>query len=121
VCPNKPVQDFPALRESIEGRDLIGSHEAAIAFDVSRKNSSQPALRFNGLGQGKPQCLRFPWGILILRSKLGQLRQAAVAHCSNAALVFLGIARQLCRFIETTKEWGQQARQSSSPRSFACL
>ena len=49
---NQPVQDFPARGEGIECSDLIGSHEAAIALDVSRKDSSQPALRFNGLGQG---------------------------------------------------------------------
>jgi hypothetical protein len=46
------VQDFPARREGIEGGDLIGLHEAAIALHISRKDSSQPAFRFNGLGQG---------------------------------------------------------------------
>ena len=49
---NQPVQDFPARGEGFEGGDLIGSHEAAIALHVSRKDSSQSALRFNGLGQG---------------------------------------------------------------------
>ena len=36
----------------IEGCDLIGSHEAAIALDVGRKDSSQPALHFNWVRQG---------------------------------------------------------------------
>jgi len=31
--------------------DLVGPHEAAIALHVSREDSSQSALRFNGLGQ----------------------------------------------------------------------
>jgi hypothetical protein len=52
MCRNQPVQDFPACRESFEGSDLIGSHEAAIALNVGSKDSSQSALRFNGLGQG---------------------------------------------------------------------
>ena len=46
------VQDFPARRKRLEGGDLIGSHEAAIALHISREDSSQSALRFNGLGQG---------------------------------------------------------------------
>jgi hypothetical protein len=49
---DQPVQDFPARGKRIEGRDLIGSHEAAIAFDVSRKDSGQPALHFKWLRQG---------------------------------------------------------------------
>ena len=49
---NQPVQDFPARGKGIEGSDLIGPHEAAIALNVSRKDSSQPALHFNGLCQG---------------------------------------------------------------------
>jgi hypothetical protein len=49
---NQPIQDFTARSEGIEGCDLIGPHEAAVALHVSCKNSSQPALRFNGLGQG---------------------------------------------------------------------
>ena len=48
----QPVQDFPACGECIKGSDLISPHEAAIALNVSREDSSQPALRFNGLGQG---------------------------------------------------------------------
>jgi hypothetical protein len=46
------VEDFPAHREGIEGSDLIGSHEAAIALNVSRKDSSQAALHFNWVRQG---------------------------------------------------------------------
>jgi hypothetical protein len=49
---NQPVEDFPARGKGIQGSDLIGSHEAAIALDVSRKYSSQSALHFNRLGQG---------------------------------------------------------------------
>jgi hypothetical protein len=49
---NQPVQDFAARGKRIEGRDLIGSHEAVIAFDVSRKDSSQPAFHFDWLRQG---------------------------------------------------------------------
>jgi hypothetical protein len=52
MARDQSVQDFPARRERIQGRYLIGSHEAAIALHVSREDSSQPALRFNGLGQG---------------------------------------------------------------------
>ena len=48
----QPVQDLPARGQGIEGGDLIGAHETAIAFDVSRKDSGQASLRFNGLGQG---------------------------------------------------------------------
>ena len=50
--PNQPVQDFPACGEGIKGSDLIGPHEAAIALHVSREDSCQAALDFNGLGQG---------------------------------------------------------------------
>ena len=49
---NLPVEDFPARRKSVQGSDLIGSHEAAIALNVSRENSSQSALHFNGVCQG---------------------------------------------------------------------
>jgi hypothetical protein len=52
VGRNQPVQDFPARGEGIEGGDLIGPHEAAVALYVSRKDSCQPALDFNWLGQG---------------------------------------------------------------------
>jgi hypothetical protein len=31
---NQPVQDFAARGKPIEGRDLIGSHEAAVALNV---------------------------------------------------------------------------------------
>ena len=53
---DQPVQDFPARCKGIKGSDLIGSHEAAIALNISREDGGQPALRFNGLGQSKPQC-----------------------------------------------------------------
>jgi hypothetical protein len=49
------IQDFPARGEGVEGSDLIGPHEAAVPFDVSRKDSDQTALRFDGLGQGYPR------------------------------------------------------------------
>jgi hypothetical protein len=49
---NQPVQDFPARRKGIEGSDLIGSHEAAVALNVSRKDGSQAALHCNRLCQG---------------------------------------------------------------------
>jgi hypothetical protein len=49
---NHSVQDFPARGKGIEGSDLIGSHEAAVALDVSCKDSSQPTLHFNRLCQG---------------------------------------------------------------------
>jgi len=68
----QPVQDLPARGQGIEGGDLIGAHETAIAFDVSRKDSGQASLRFNGLGQGKPRCLWFPLDTLILRCRPGQ-------------------------------------------------
>ena len=32
--------------------DLIGSHETAVALNVSRKDSGQAARRFDGFGQG---------------------------------------------------------------------
>ena len=49
---NQPVQDFPARAEAIERGNLIGTHEAAVALHVSREDGGQPALCFNGLGQG---------------------------------------------------------------------
>jgi len=49
---NQAVQDFSVGAEALENGDFVGSHEAAIALNVSRKDSSQPTLRFNGLGQG---------------------------------------------------------------------
>jgi hypothetical protein len=52
VARNQPVQDFAARGKGIEGRNLIDPHEAAIALNVSRKDSSQPALYFNRLRQG---------------------------------------------------------------------
>jgi hypothetical protein len=49
---DQPIQNFTARRKRIEGRDLIGPHEAAIALDVGRKDSGQPALHFDWLRQG---------------------------------------------------------------------
>jgi hypothetical protein len=49
---NQPVQDFPARGEGVKGSDFIGTHEAAIALNVSRKDSRQPAFHFNRIGQG---------------------------------------------------------------------
>ena len=51
VRSNQAVQDFPACRESFEGSDLIGTHEATIALYVSRKDSGQPALHLNWVCQ----------------------------------------------------------------------
>jgi hypothetical protein len=39
VVSYQPVQDLPACGEGIKGSDLIGSHEAAVALYVSRKDS----------------------------------------------------------------------------------
>ena len=63
---NEPVQDFPTCREGIQGSNLIGPHEAAIALHVSRKDSGQPALPFNGLGQGHPGACGFR-GVILIR------------------------------------------------------
>jgi len=52
VRPNEPIQNFPARGKGIEGADLIGPHEAAIALHISRENCSQTTLGFNGLGHG---------------------------------------------------------------------
>jgi hypothetical protein len=49
---NQAIQDFPARSEGIKGSDLVGPHEATVALNVSRKDSSQPALHCNRLGQG---------------------------------------------------------------------
>jgi hypothetical protein len=62
---NQPIQDFASRGEGMEGSHLIGSHEAAIAFNVSRKDSSQTALRFDGLSQANPGAYGFRGGILI--------------------------------------------------------
>jgi len=39
MARNQPVEYFPARSKGIEGSDLIGSHEAAIALDISGKDS----------------------------------------------------------------------------------
>jgi hypothetical protein len=49
---NQAVQDFPARGKGIEGGDLIGTHEAAIALNISRKDSSQPTLYLHWVRQG---------------------------------------------------------------------
>jgi hypothetical protein len=49
---NQSIQDFPARSEGIEGSDLIASHEAAVALDVSCKDSSQATLHFHWVRQG---------------------------------------------------------------------
>jgi hypothetical protein len=36
------------------GPDLVGSHQAAIAFNVGRKNRDQPALGINRFRQNMP-------------------------------------------------------------------
>ena len=49
---NQSIQDFSARGEGIKGSDLIGTHEAAIALYVCRKDGGQPALRFDGSAKG---------------------------------------------------------------------
>jgi hypothetical protein len=49
---NEAVQDFPALRKSVESGDLINTHEAAVALNVRREDSGQPTLHFDWVCQG---------------------------------------------------------------------
>src|SRR5882757_5736271 len=53
---------FRAPRPSVRhlgSRPHRPPNEAAITLNVGRENSSQSTLRFDGLGQGAPRCLRF--------------------------------------------------------------
>src|SRR5712672_1210015 len=49
---NQPIQDFAARSEGIKGSDLIGSHEPAVALDISCKDSGQPSFHFDWVRQG---------------------------------------------------------------------
>ena len=45
---NQPVQDFPARGKGINGSDLVGSHEAAVALHVIAPNRRLSSGRLRG-------------------------------------------------------------------------
>jgi hypothetical protein len=79
MARNQPVQDFPSRGERILGSNLIGAHEATIAFDVSREDGRQPALYFNSGCQGSPQSQLFPRAYLGTPELAGSIAFGGVA------------------------------------------
>ncbi len=54
VVRNGLVEDCPPLREPLERPDLVSAHQAAVALDVGREDSNQPALGINRFRQNTP-------------------------------------------------------------------
>jgi hypothetical protein len=93
--PDEPVQDFPALGKGIKGSDLIGSHEAAIALNVGRKDSSNGASLQSALPRVAPVPAVSLGGSLIRPSWRGQSRFGEVALSVDRIGAFLVFASQL--------------------------
>src|ERR1700756_443243 len=77
------------MRQTPEGADLIGRHQAAIARDVSRENRHQPALGINVLGQSRPLEIGLSAEHLTLGLRPGHLKSEGSVVCCSVAPVML--------------------------------